>query len=107
MDETLARIRNLVAEGRIAVSDHAYDELLEDGILATEVIRGLGDAVIIEDYPDAFKGPSVLTLQTDNNGGVLHAVWGIPKGRIGPAVLVTAYRPDPALWSADFRRRKQ
>jgi len=32
-------------------------------------------------------------------------VWGIPKGAFSPAVLVTAYRPDADLWTADFLRR--
>jgi hypothetical protein len=36
----------------------------------------------------------------------VHAVWGIPKGATGPAVLVTAYRPDPSRWSEDFMRRR-
>jgi hypothetical protein len=29
----------------------------------------------------------------------VHMVWGIRKDSQGPAVLVTAYRPDPLLWS--------
>jgi hypothetical protein len=32
---------------------------------------------------------------------------GIPKGSSSPAVLVTAYRPDPERWMDDFRRRKK
>ncbi len=33
--------------------------------------------------------------------------WGIPGGDVEPAVLVTAYRPDPMLWESSFLRRKQ
>ena len=36
----------------------------------------------------------------------IHVVWGIPWGQISPAVLVTAYRPDPARWTEDFLRRR-
>jgi hypothetical protein len=36
----------------------------------------------------------------------IHVVWGIPRDATSPAVLVTAYRPDPERWSDDFRRRK-
>ena len=32
-------------------------------------------------------------------------VWGIPKDKKNPAVLITAYRPDPEKWSDDFKRR--
>lgn len=105
MSDTLQRIQRLGALGRLVVSDHAYDELGEDGILAVELIDGLPEAVVIEDYPNAFKGPSVLVLQKDRAGREVHAVWGIPAGKTEPAVLVTAYRPDPFRWSDDFRKR--
>jgi hypothetical protein len=106
VSETLRRIQHLASLGKLVVSDHAYDELSEDGILAEELMDGLADAIVIEDYPGAFKGPSVLVLQTDRAGMALHSVWGIPAGKSEPAVLVTAYRPNPSLWSNDFRKRK-
>lgn len=81
--------------------------MAEDGILAGEVISGVGAAVVVEDYPAYPKGPCALVLQWDRRGNPIHVVWGIPKGLTSPAVLVTAYRPDPARWTEDFRRRRQ
>jgi hypothetical protein len=46
-----------------------------------------------------------LVLQHDQRGAPLHALWGIPRGHDGPAVLITAYRPDPAKWTSGFRVR--
>jgi hypothetical protein len=106
MSDTLVKIQALARAGKILVSAHGYDELAADGIFFTEILDGLADAVPVEDYPDASKGPSVLALQTDDNGKPVHVVWGIPKGKAEPAVLITAYRPNPAKWSADFRKRK-
>jgi len=107
MSETLNRVKAVVSEGAVHISDHGYDELAGDGIFVGDVVAGCAAAVVVEDYPDAVRGPSVLVLQQDPQGRAIHIVWGIPKGQLGPAVLITAYRPDPARWSRDFRERKK
>lgn len=106
MSETLQKVRRLVEEGAVRISEHGYDELADDGIYVREVISGLVNARLVEDYPDYPKGPCVLVLQTGREDRPIHAVWGIPKGRSGPAVLITAYRPDPEVWENDFLRRR-
>jgi hypothetical protein len=105
MSETLRRVLTLVLAGDYLVSSHGYDELDEDGISARDAVDGIAAAVPIEDYPDRARGPSVLALQRDAEGRPIHVLWGIPAGRRQPAVLVTAYRPDPAAWDSEHRRR--
>jgi hypothetical protein len=107
MSETLERVRLLVSLGEVRVSAHAYDELVDDGIFADEAITGVATALMVEDYPDAPKGPSVLALQRDREDRPIHVVWGIPRGQTTPAVLITAYRPDPARWLPDFVQRRR
>jgi hypothetical protein len=58
---TLERIRRLVQEGAVGVSEHGYDELSADAIFACEVIVGIADAILEEDYPEYPKGPCVLS----------------------------------------------
>jgi hypothetical protein len=106
MSRTLEQIRILVEEGDVRISAHGYDELADDSILTYDVVAGVYDAIVVEDYPDFAKGPAVLVLQHDVEGLPLHILWGIPKGKSAPAVLVTAYRPDPRRWSTDFLRRR-
>ncbi|MBC8245710.1 MAG: DUF4258 domain-containing protein [Verrucomicrobia bacterium] len=106
MSDTLGRIKKLVSNGDYRISEHGYDELAADGWLAREVVAGLTEASMVEDYPDYPKGPCVLVLQENRIGQPVHAVWEIPKGEDKPAVLVTAYQPDPQQWTDDFMRRK-
>jgi hypothetical protein len=107
MSDTLERIKALVAGGEVRISDHGYDELAADGLLGRDLVAGVPAAELVEDYPEFPKGPCVLVLEHDRGGHPVHAVWGIPKGQAGPAVLVTAYRPDPDKWADDFRSRSK
>ena len=106
MSETLRRIQTLVFAGDVHVSEHGYDELRKDDILVDEAVAGIAAAIVAEDYPARFRGPSILTLQRDFSGRPIHVVWALPARERRPAVIVTAYRPDPNLWDSDFRRRR-
>ena len=106
MSDTLRRVVNLVQARDVLISAHGYDEMAEDSIDAGDVIDGVAAAALIEDYPDYPKGPCTLVLQRDRSGNPIHVVWGIPRAQTSPAVLVTAYRPDPARWTDDYLRRR-
>ena len=77
-----------------------------DGLLARDLVEGVEAAEVIEDYPAYPKGPCVLLLQRTKDGRPVH-VWGVPNGHTSPAVLITAYLPDPELWEPGFKRRRQ
>lgn len=105
MSEFLKRICTLINFGEVRISDHGYDELAEDDLTAREIVAGAQGAMVVEQYPNYPKGPSILLLQNDRVGRPIHVVWGIPKGYEKPVVLITAYRPDPERWNVDFTKR--
>ncbi len=106
MNPTFQQVCALVKDRKVRLSAHSYARLDKRGILVGDIIAGAKNGNVLEDYPEAHIGPSVLLLQSTRDGEPLHVVWGIEKGTTEPAVIVTAYYPDPALWSADFRSRK-
>jgi hypothetical protein len=80
MSATFEVILKLLERRDVRISEHGYDELAEDGLTATEIVDGIINGQVIEDYPDYPKGPSVL---------------------------VTAYRPDPSRWDSSFMERRK
>ena len=106
MSTFLEKVRALTLAGDVRISEHGYDELSEDGLSAREVLGGVPEAILVEEYPDFPKGPCALFLQKDRMEAPVHVVWGIPKGHDKPVVLVTAYRPDPVRWDEAFTRRR-
>ena len=107
MSETFRQVVRLIQLGEVRISDHGYDEMAADGIFARDVLAGIADAIVVEDYPGYAKGPCVLTLQKDRRGEPMHVVWDVSKGTSTPAVLITAYRPDPDRWEPGFVRRRK
>ena len=74
MSQTFELIVDLVAKQDVRISEHGYDELAEDDILVGEIVAGVRDAVMVEDYPDYAKGPCVLVLQRDDRGQPVQVV---------------------------------
>ncbi|MBI4661152.1 MAG: DUF4258 domain-containing protein [Verrucomicrobia bacterium] len=107
MTAILEQIRALVARGEVRVSLHGYEELAADNVPVRDIIDGLTAAEALEVYPNYPKGPCVLVLEQDESNRPIHVVWGIPAGQDSPAVVVTAYRPDPARWDETWRRRRK
>jgi len=102
MAEIVEEVRR-AARKRILFLPHAVKQMSspERLIRATEVRSVVFDGELVEDYPDDPRGPSCLLLGTPDERPV-HVVCS-PKADY--LAIITAYVPDPAQWSADFRRR--
>ena len=68
VSNTFDNIRALILEGNIRISEHGYDEIAADGLLARELVEGVEAAEVIEDYPDYHKGALCIAAPTDWRG---------------------------------------
>lgn len=99
------RIQAALERGNFRVSNHADEELENDGLSFYETKESVQHGEVIEDYPLDRPFPSCLIYGTTGTGTRIHSVWGYSEGK-STAILVTVYRPDPAKWEEDFRKRK-
>lgn len=84
MSDFFQRVRDLISAGEVRISEHGYDELVEHGLTAREILAGILTSVVVEEYPDYPEGPCVLLLQKDRAGNPVHVVCGIPNGYVKP-----------------------
>ena len=103
--DTFDKVCKAIASGRTHVSEHAYDEAVEDDLSVVDVIDRTSNGEVIEDYPNDRRGSSCLALLHVGEEDPVHAVWAFDDGS-GRAILITVYRPDPARWSNDLRQRR-
>jgi Domain of unknown function (DUF4258) len=94
-----------VAQKRLLFLPHAIRQMSRPQRMITptevEVVAVKGE--LIEDYPQDPRGHSCLLLGFGNGNRAVHVVCS-PKDEY--LAIITAYLPDPAQWSEDFKGRR-
>lgn len=83
---------------------HAFERLFARGITPDAVIRIINEGEAIASYPDDAPFPSALILGFENQEPVHVVVAKDPT--TGICYVITVYRPDPNLWSENFKTRR-
>ena len=89
----------------ILFSGHAVRRMFERGLGKDDALSIVREGEVIADYPDDVPYPSYL-LFGFVRGRPVHVVLA-HDGESDTAVVVTAYEPDPEIWSEDFRTRRR
>jgi hypothetical protein len=99
------QIRTAAAK-RVLFLPHAVRQMSrpERMISTAEVREVLIGGEAIEEYPDDPRGPSALLLGREPGRRAIHVV-AAPKEEY--AAVITAYVPDPAIWSEDMKTRRE
>jgi hypothetical protein len=100
----LEKIRE-AAQKRLLFLPHAIRQMSrpERMITSSEVRAVIVRGELIEEYPQDPRGHSCLLLGFGDANRALHVVCS-PKDEY--LAIITAYLPDPAQWSEDYRRRR-
>jgi hypothetical protein len=95
----------IAASRRLLFLPHAIMQMSRpERLISTEEIQYVIEhGEVIEDYPDDRRGHSCLLLGTGENDRAIHIVCS-PKPDY--LAIITAYLPDPAIWSEDFKQRR-
>ncbi|MDR1420079.1 MAG: DUF4258 domain-containing protein [Treponema sp.] len=101
---TIEDIARCCQEQKLRWTGHILERLFRRNIRLDEVVSALTNGEIIERYPADYPFPSCLVLGVTPEGKHLHVVCGFGDTDLW---LITAYIPNPAEWSADFKVRRE
>lgn len=102
-DLAAKKIRDFASSGHLRWTNHVLVRILQRDIKVDDIKSVLNNGEIIENYPDDYPYPSYLILGISLKNAYIHVVCGIAETELW---LITAYFPNPAKWSADFKIRK-
>jgi len=85
-------------------TNHILSRILHRGISIGDVKKVLTTGEIIEQYPADYPFPSCLISGRTVAGQALHVVCGSNGTELW---LITAYSPNPAEWSEDYKQRRK
>jgi hypothetical protein len=83
-------IRQLVAEEKYVIGEHASERLEERGIMEWQAVAGLVDGKLIAERPDAVPNPVAEVRESLPDGAEFKAVWS-HLHQSGVAKLVTVH----------------
>ena len=101
---TIEDIVQLCNNRSVRWTNHILERIFRRDISMDDVIRALTNGEIIEQYPSDYPFPSCLVMGQTKTGKALHVVCGSNNVELW---LVTAYIPNPAEWTGDFRQRRK
>lgn len=89
---------------KLIYRQHALQRMFERGISTNDITAALSSGKVIMDYPTDTPYPSCLWLGY-SSGKPLHVLFADNQDS-NERIIITAYHPDPMLWTDDFATRR-
>ena len=93
MGQLFDAIRQLVAEEKYVVGEHASERLEERGIMEWQAVAALVDGELITEKPRSKPNPTIEVRESLPDGTEFKAVWSLLR-QSGVAKLVTVHYFD-------------
>lgn len=100
----LEQIRAQADLENVRVTQHAQQEMAEEGISLDEVLEAIATGGILENYPDHRRGACCLLNGVTNNDRSLHIVCTTAQPVL---IIITVYEPKPPKWITPTQRRRE
>ena len=97
-------VRVVYDEDAVFITAHAAERFRLRNIKAKDIRTAVATGEIIEQYPCDYPYPSCLILGVTKENRYIHVVMS-DEGNASR--IITAYFPDPAKWSNDYKTRKE
>jgi hypothetical protein len=97
----LERLRSQAAQENVRVTQHAQQEMVEEGITLDEVVEAIASGQILENYLEHRRGACCLINGRTKQGRPLHVVCTTARPVL---IIITVYEPKAPKWVTPTRR---
>lgn len=104
LEEILRQVRRQVQDDRVTFGPHSIEEMENETppVSVEEVEDALLDGQVLENYPDASRGPCCLIYGDTTEGRPIHVV--CTTGRPDNLFIITVYEPKPPTFASPTQR---
>jgi diphthamide synthase (EF-2-diphthine--ammonia ligase) len=103
IEEILRRIRTQANTEEIRITQHAHQEMAEEGITLDEVLEAIASGDVLENYHKHRRGACCLLNGLTKKGRPLHIVCTTTMPVL---IIITVYEPKPPKWVTPAQRRQ-
>jgi hypothetical protein len=96
------RIREQARTEEVRVTQHALQEMVEDGFTLDDVLFGCQNGEVLENYPEHRRGACCLLWGRTRSGRAIHVVCTTERSVL---IIITVYEPKPPKWRTPTQRR--
>ena len=95
------RLRSQVAARLVRVTQHAQQEMVEEGVSLEDVFQAVATGRVLENYPEHRRGACCLAGGSTRSGRAIHVVC---TTELPVMVIITVYEPKAPKWVTPTRR---